>query len=208
MRQIDDPEDPRLPRIHAARLIKRDIDQLLGICEFALQDGHIDQSEAESILAWLNAHPACLDTWPANVLYDRLCETLADGVLDEEEQRDLLGTVLSITRPRTEDCRAQASTLPIDTPPPKIVFAGKTFCLTGVFDYGPRAKCQAAILERGGIPNVRITKRLHYLVIGNIGSEMWRHSSFGSKIAKAMAYRKAGESLAIISEKYWAEHLK
>lgn len=37
--EVDDPEDPVLLRVHAKRLISRDIDQLLGICEFALQDG-------------------------------------------------------------------------------------------------------------------------------------------------------------------------
>lgn len=35
-RKIDDPEDPRLLRIHAERLIQRDITKLTGICELYL----------------------------------------------------------------------------------------------------------------------------------------------------------------------------
>lgn len=204
---IDDPQDPGLLKVHAARLISRDIDQLLGICEFALQDGYIDQGEAESILAWLNNHRACLDTWPANVLFDRLRILLADGVLDEDEQRDLLGIVMSITKPRTSEGIIVPSTLPIDTPAPDVLFEQHSFCFTGVFDFGPRAQCQSAITERGGIPAPGITKKLHYLVIGNIGSEVWKHSSFGNKIAKAVEYRDAGVPLAIISEDHWAKYI-
>lgn len=204
---MNNPEDPSLMRIHADRLIRRDIDQLLGICEFALLDGHIDQIEAESILAWLNGHRACLDTWPANVLYDRLRTMLADGVLDGEEQRDLLGIVMSIAKPRTEAGIIAPSSLPIDTPPPELRFAQRSFCFTGVFDFGPRAKCHEAVIARGGIAADSITKKLHYLVIGNIGSEVWKHSSFGTKIAKAVNYRDSGVPLAIVSEDYWVSRL-
>lgn len=202
-----DPEDPAILRIHSPRLIQRDIDQLLGILEFNLQDGHIDQDEATSILAWLNQHRSCLDTWPANILYDRLKTMLADGVLDQDEQGDLLGLVLSIAKPRTTAGTLAPATLPLTTPAPAVVFADKSFCFTGVFDFGSRAECQQAVTQRGGIAADGITKKLHYLVIGNVGSETWRHSSFGSKIIKAVDYRDSGLPLAIISESHWASHL-
>lgn len=205
--QFDDPEDPRLLRIHAERLVRRDIDQLLGICEFALQDGCIDQSEAESILLWLNGHQACLDTWPAHVLYDRLRAMLRDGVLDDDEQRDLLGLVMSIARPPTATGLTAPTTLPINTPPEAIIFPERSFCFTGVFDFGTRAECQSAVQQRGGLVAGGITKKLNYLVIGNIGSEVWKHSSFGLKIAKAVEYRECGAPLAIVSENHWTAHL-
>lgn len=206
--QIDDPEDPKLLRVHADRLIKRDIDQLLGICEFALLDGHIDRSEAESILTWLQNHRACLDTWPANVLFDRLRSTLSGGHLDDNEQRELLAMVMSIAKPRTTDGAISPSTLPIDAPAPDIVFENRSFCFTGVFDFGNRVECQEAIIELGGLAAARITKKLHYLVIGNIGSEVWRHTSFGQKIAKAVNYREAGIPLVIVTEDHWAAQLE
>jgi hypothetical protein len=64
------------------------------------------------------------------------------------------------------------------------------------------------VTDLGGICIHNVTKKLHYLVIGNIGSETWRHSSFGSKIAKAIEYQERGARLAIISEQHWTEHLK
>ena len=69
---IEDPEDPRFLKIHAERLIQRDITMLTGICELYLQDGLISQDEAEAIFVWLRSHAGCLDTWPASILYDRL----------------------------------------------------------------------------------------------------------------------------------------
>ncbi len=200
--------DRDLLRIHSARLIQRDIDQLLGICEFALQDGMIDQTEASSILTWLNSHKQCLDTWPANILYDRLRAMLSDGLLDDQEQGDLLGLILQIAQPRTSFGGIVPSALPIDEPPPAVTFPEKSFCFTGVFDFGSRADCQAVVADLGGVCFPGIKKSLNYLVIGNIGSETWRHTSFGTKIAKAVEYRDKGIQLAIISESHWASSLR
>lgn len=206
--EIDDPEDKRLPLIHAKRLIQRDIDQLLGICEFALQDGHIDQGEAEAILFWLKTHNTCLDTWPANVLFDRLSTMLADGHLDDEEQGEILSTIMSISKPRQASNELAPTNLPVDDPAPVIIFENRSFCFTGVFDYGRRTECVDAITKLGGKEAGGITKKLNYLVIGNIGSEVWRHTSFGSKIAKAMEYRESGVPIAILSESYWTSQIK
>ena len=202
-----DPEDPQLLKFNAARLAKRDIDQLLGICEFSLLDGHIDQAEAESIYSWLQMHTAGLDLWPANVLYDRLRTMLADGVLDEDEQHELLTLISSIVRPRTQSGEIIPISLPVDHPEPKVVIPGKQFCFTGVFDFGTRADCHAAVEKLGGEAIKGITKHLDYLVIGSIGSESWRHTSFGSKIEKAVGYRDSGVGLAIITEKHWVQSL-
>lgn len=204
MKPISDPEDQRLLSVHAKRIASRGIDQLLGICELSLQDGCIDQDEAEAILTWLSNHRECLDKWPANVLYDRLRCTLSDNRLDDDEQKDLLDLVMSISRPRADSGVIVPSRLPLNDPVPEIVVAERCFCFTGVFDFGSRAECIKAIAARGGVADKGITRKLHYLVIGNIGSEVWRHTSFGAKIVKAVEYRDAGCPLAIISENSWA----
>jgi NAD-dependent DNA ligase len=207
MKPITEPDDPRLIKMHEQRLIARDIDQLLAVCEFSLQDGCIDEYEAASILDWLRAHRLSLDTWPANVLYDRLTQMLSDGVLDEDEQTELLSLVASIVRPATENIGAAPATLPLNDPIPVVIVPERSFCFTGVFDFGSRAECMKAITDRGGDPAKAITKKLNYLVIGNIGSGAWKHTSFGAKIIKAVEYRNEGAHLAIISEKHWTEVL-
>lgn len=201
-------EDKRLLNIHANRIIKRDIDQLLGICEFALQDGHIDQSEAESILCWLNNHEMCLDTWPANILFDRLSRVLQDDFLDSDEEKEILSLVMSISSPRDQSGLVVPSSLPLDKPAPVIVFNKRTFCFTGVFEFGRRADCQIAIEARGGIFSPSVNKKLNYLIVGNVGSEMWRHTSFGAKIAKAVECRESGLPLSIVSEQDWVAQLQ
>ena len=199
-------DDDDLRRIHDKRLIQRELDELVGVCKGALFDGHISQLEADGLYDWLHANPHCLDTWPASVLYDRLHEMLRDGVLDSEEQHELLGLVSHIARPDRDDGRPR-SALPIDTPPPPITLEGHSFCFTGVFDFGSRAQCQQAVQDRGGIAVASITKKLHYLVIGNVGSEFWSHSSFGDKIAKAVDYRERGCPIIIVAEDHWVAHL-
>lgn len=201
-------DDSSLLAIHGERLIRREIDQLLGICEFTLQDGLIDAHEAAEIYTWLNNHRACLNTWPASVLYARLRSMLADGVLDDDEQGDLLGLVASIVTPPVENKARAPSSLPVDSPVPDIVFDERSFCFTGVFDFGTRTDCHSAIRIRGGVPAERITQKLHYLVIGNVGAETWRHSSFGAKIAKAVEYREQGAPLKIVAETHWSNALK
>lgn len=101
MAKDDAPET--FDRFHVSRLLQRDIAQLLGICEFALQDGYIDQEEAGQILVWLQNHEACLNTWPANVLYDRLNEFLAKRELSPAQQGELLALMASIALPRTDN---------------------------------------------------------------------------------------------------------
>lgn len=196
-----------LRMIHDDRLIDREIDELTGLCKGAILDGTINQVEAEGILHWLNTNAHCLDTWPANVLYDRLRAMLADGLLDSDEEGDLLGLLMRIANPEQSDTLPH-SALPIDEPEPPVTIAEHSFCFTGVFDFGSRAACHDAVDSRGGIAVKSITKKLHYLVIGNIGSEFWKHSTFGTKIAKAVEYRDNGAPLIIISEQHWVEHLK
>jgi len=45
-----------------------------------------------------------------------------------------------------------------------------------------------------------------YLVIGEIGSSNWVHSSFGRKIEKAMELKEKGR-ISIVSEKHMQEFL-
>lgn len=204
---------PRTPNayglrvIHEDRLVEREINELTGLCKGALLDGFVSQMEADGIYAWLNANVHCLDTWPASVLYERLHAMLGDGVLDEAEQSELLGLLLNIAQPPTED-GATLSALPIDMPPPSISIAGHSFCFTGIFDFGSRTQCHEAVIANGGIAVDSITKKLHYLVIGTIGSEFWKHSTFGTKIARAVDYRDHGAPLIIVSESHWVGHLK
>jgi hypothetical protein len=48
---------------------------------------------------------------------------------------------------------------------------------------------------------------VNFLVVGNLGSEDWIHSSFGRKIERAVELRRECPTLAIINEDHWARAL-
>ena len=138
-----EPNDYALRSIHADRIVKRQIDELVGLAKGALLDGKVEQHEADGILAWLHGNVECLDTWPASVLYDRLRAMLADGVLDPDEAGELLGLLMQIAAPAGLGAAPAPSTLPLTAPAPEILYPGRSFCFTGVFEFGSRADCHA-----------------------------------------------------------------
>jgi NAD-dependent DNA ligase len=97
-----------------------------------------------------------------------------------------------------------SSTLPLCSPAPEIAFPGALFVVTGTFAYGPRAAVVATIEQRGGEVRPSVTKKTDFLVIGEIGSQAWRHSSYGRKIEAAVTIRDSGAPLRIVAEPHWA----
>lgn len=207
MNGLDTHGQPLERRFNVARLKDRAIDELIGLGKGIIADKAINQHEASFILDWLEANEHVLDKWPANVIYRRIREMMADGVLDENEKAELLtllqetvGGVIFMERAENE-----AAALPLTRPEPEILFAGKCFCFTGKFVYGSRIKCQEAVLTRAATIFATPVKALDYLVIGSVGSSDWIHASFGRKIEDAVELRNRWGRLAIVSERHWAD---
>ena len=202
-------------RINAAVRQTRDISELIGVCKGVLADGVVNFSEAAFMLQWLEMHKECLAIWPASELYTTLDTLLEDGRLSNDEERQLLSTLIGITGVQvdlstndTEPQYAQTSSeLPLHEPTDGLIFQDRNFCLTGTFEYGTRAQCEKLVAERGGLTQKAPTQKTHYLVIGNIGSRDWAHSSFGRKIQKAAEMRRDGQQIYIITEQLFTEQL-
>lgn len=128
-----------------------------------------------------------------------------DGVLDLDESRELLDLLRQFTgEPRNSHAPFSASSkLPLDQPVPDIEWMDRVFLFTGTMAYGPRKECEALVIERGGLIGSSVSKKVHYLVIGSVGNEQWLHSSYGTKIKKAVEIREAGSRIALISEGHW-----
>lgn len=201
---------PRVAAYRADAVADRQIDELIGLVKGVLADGAICQGEVEYLYAWLNANRNAAQLWPASVLYPRIAAALADGHVDADEERELMELLSSTAGSNTAVLKGEASdstALPLCSPAPQVTAAGRTFCFTGKFNSGTRQWCESRTVEFGGVPAKGITKKLNYLVIGEIGSRDWLHSTHGLKIKKAVEYRDAGVPLHIISEKHWYEHL-
>lgn len=194
---------------HEDRIDRRSADALVGLAAGITADGHINQQEAEFLQDWIASNLVHLEDPVINLLYRRLSDMLEDGVLDAEESAELLQTLrgfagLTAAKPRVSDnVFVPSNSLPLDQPAPELVWNGRLFLFTGVMAYGPRKDCEAMVVERGGQIAPGVSKKIHYLVVGEIGNEQWLHSSYGTKIKKAVELRENGSPLAIISEQHW-----
>jgi len=187
------------------RMQDRLIDELIGISRGLIADGVVDEQEAIFLGQWIENHKEIADRWPVNVLYARVTEMLKDGILNAEEQQALLETLKDITGESSilqEPNRS--TTLPLNRPQPEqIDFNGATFSLTGRFVFGSNLECEEVIAEMGGSVVETPGRETDYLVIGELSSPDWAHSTFGRDIEKAVEIKSQGGDIQIISEETW-----
>ena len=155
------------------------------------------------------AHRDAAETWPGNVLYERICRALVDGKVDADEEKELLDVLGKVAGglPDHNTPRAASAAIPFDDPLSPIEFVERAFCMTGAFVYGARREVESVIVEKGGRIAAAPSGKTHYLVVGTFGSEGWLHSMHGTKILKAVELKRAGKSIAIVTEKHWTEHV-
>lgn len=198
---------------HRSRIDRRSADALVGLAAGLAADGVVSTAEGLFLKDWLETNLAHLDDPVINLLYSRLSNMLLDGVLDPEESLELIGLLqsfsgLSVEKPKASDQTFSVpNDLPFNRPEPDLTWDGRLFVFTGIMAYGPRKACQALVEERGGIIGGGVSKKIHYLVVGSIGNDQWRHSSYGTKIMKAVELREAGTPIAIIGEQQWQRAL-
>ncbi len=190
----------------------RAADELVGLCRGMLSDGVVSSQEATFLKDWIERNAIYASVFPFDIVYRQLQCALEDGVLDGDEERDLLSTLLNLVGGEhaspLSGSSSLSSTLPLCDPPPPILFEGKTFVVTGTFAFGTRREVVEALEVRGALASGAISKKVSFLVIGEIGSQAWRHSSYGRKIEAAVALREAGVPIRIVAEPYWREALK
>lgn len=192
----------------APRIADRAIDELIGICKGLLSDQMLTTEEVHFLTSWLNANQQAADVWPANAIICRINQILDDKIITAEEREDLLTLLQEIVGQTNNSAATNNSTaLPLTKPAPPIFFRDHTFCLTGRFALGPRVNIEYEIHERGGRVETNVTANTHFLLIGEIGSRDWLHSTHGRKIEKAVAYAERGLPISIICEEHWADHL-
>jgi len=190
------------------RVQDRLIDELIGVCRGVIADGRVDEAEAIFLGQWIENHREIADRWPVNILYTRLVEMLKDGILSTEEQVELLGTLRDLTGESTLYQEPNRSTsLPLNKPAPEVSFSDKTFSLTGRFVFGSKVDCEETILEMGGDIVDMPSSDTDFLVIGELCSPEWVHTTFGRSIERAVELRESGSNICIISEEHWVDAL-
>jgi NAD-dependent DNA ligase len=188
--------------------LKRSVGALLGITQGLLADRHLSDQEIQFLNDWLSANDVIATAWRGDVVYARVKAALADGVISEAERSHLVDTLQELLGGTLDELAASThvTSLAFDEVP-EIEFSGSVFCLTGDFVFGPRNVCEATIEKRGGAVASSVTKKLRYLVVGGLGSAEWKHGSFGTKLEKAMNYKRDGVGIFIVHEDQWASSL-
>ena len=183
------------------------MDHLLRLCRGFIRDNFLSEDEIHDLAVWLKQHQEVLEEWPGNVIGQRVEQVFADGIVTEDE-RVGLQTLLEKAagaRPEVKVAFTQATRLPVDEPPPNVVFQERNFCFTGEFIFGSREKCQQSVLERGGLCHDKVLTTTDFLVIGTLASPKWAHEVYGRKIEAAVSYKNSGHAVTIISEEHWIE---
>jgi NAD-dependent DNA ligase len=190
------------------RITSRQIDELIGIARGLVADNKINQMEVEFLQKWLAANHHISDQPVIRVLYGRISMMMADGILDNEEAKDLLETLNQFSNRDFELGEVlKSTTLPLCDPAPQLGFADQRYCFTGTFNYGQRKDCELAVTDRGAVAG-SLTQKTNVLVIGIYATESWKHSSFGNKILKAAEWRDQGSPICIVSEPHWVSFLR
>lgn len=192
---------------NATKRAARSTDELIGLCKGIIADGRVCECEAKFLLDWFQRNHADLNEWPARVILERVNRAFLDDFrFDETELKEIHDVIKSTIGTRAPSAETPATDLPL-SPVENLEIWGKSFCFTGKFIYGNRKDCERAVEEQGGIPRGNVAMDLDYLVVGSIGSRDWKHSSFGTKILKAVELREIGLPLSIVSEEFWAKYL-
>lgn len=187
--------------------LKQSMTRLSGICEGLIGDHVLTDDEIRFLHDWIAQNDAVAYEFPGSLINRRVLEVLHDGIVTEEERAYLVKTLHQlIGTADVPEAQSKQLDLELDSPS-EVVFGGSLFCLTGEFVYGPKPLCERAIVQRGGLVNPAVTKKLRYLVIGGLGSDEWAHGSYGTKIQKALAYKGRGLQIAVIKEECWARSL-
>lgn len=181
---------------------------LVGMVQGVLADGQLNDTEIRFLGQWLTEAQNVSMTWPGTVISAQIQSVLADGIITSEERAHLVETLGQLLGGRLDEVAESSfvTELAIDRLQ-ELDIAGKQFCFTGDFVFGPRKVCEQAVVLRGGAIG-GVTKKLHYLVVGGLGSPEWKHGSFGTKIEKAVILRSEGAGLFIVHEDTWAASLK
>ena len=187
----------------------RQIDQLIGLAQGILADGIVNQAEAEMLQGWLRTNQVT-DNHYVSRLFDQVERVLEDGVLDEDEGRELHDALMSWTGGGgTDGEESTTASLPLDQEPRTVHIAGSIFVFTGTGVFGTRKTMQEATLRAGGTVERNITMQTNFVVLGTYVTPAWAHQSFGRKIEKAMEYRDRKETgLQIVHEEDWMQALE
>ena len=187
-------------------LVTADMQRLQGILGGIVADGEITKDELNGLQDWLDEHEHLRTLWPYDELQSLIMSVLQDGVIDEEEHRQLLqffGEFMEFRGHHAlEMTESEGPSLVtgVCAACPEIAFTDRRFCFTGTSERYTRKAFAEKIVQRGAVFSKSVTRDTDYLMIGGAGNPCWAYTCYGRKVEQAIQYRKQGCSIILVHE--------
>ena len=207
---MDEKEFAKSVAMEAA-VVRKSLNNLMGIVNGLVCDNQLADTEIQFLATWLEENQHIADTYPANIVFRRVSEVMADGVITETERVELLADLKVISGNEFMETGAAlpAHIAAVFDDDPYVEIENRLFVLTGKFLFGTRSACERAILKRGGMVASNVSRRTNYVVVGTMASPAWIEQNFGRKIQKAAELAESGDAeIAVVREPDWVIALK
>lgn len=147
---------------------------LQGLVLGIAADKKIEDAEILGLQKWLYENDFLQGHFPYDRILDKIEDILKDGIITADEKEELKDLFDEINNPVKELNKSV------------VEFEGKSFCLSGNFSYGPKAKVEEYIISKGGTIDKKVKKSTDYVVVATSGSDRYSNGSYGSKVKAAM----------------------
>lgn len=191
-------------------LITSDMQRLQGILYGIAADGVIEIAELDKLQEWMGEREHLRKTWPYDELESLIFSVLADGKIDEVENKYLWAFFKNFTEdaghhiveaPAIEE---DMNIFGLCASCPEISFKQTQFCITGRSERVPRKELVDTIESLGAVFRKSVVRGLDYLIVGCEGNDAWAFSCYGRKVEQAINLRKQGSPLLIVHENdFW-----
>lgn len=183
-----------------------DLQKLHALIAGIASDGEISVEELKGLSEWVQDHDHLKRRWPYDEIESLITSTLADKRIDAEEHKGLMrffGEFVSLYDSKTivRPVLLEGSNLVgVCAMCPEITFANAVFCFSGLSSKFTRDDFELLVSNLGARAVNRISKKVHYLVVGADGNPCWAYACYGRKIEEAIELRKAGHPIVIVHE--------
>lgn len=165
----------------------KDMQELQDIVAGIIDDSRISVDEIDSLNIWLDKHEYLLGYYPFDKIYNTVENILEDGVMDDNEEKELLKLLDRFVNPETSH--------------ENVSLEGKKVCLSGEFDFGSKKDVEAYVTSKGGEIVKSVTKKTDVLIMGEAGSAAWKYGNYGSKYEKARQLKEKGSDIIVVKER-------
>jgi len=178
--------------------VQKAIQEVQGVAGIIVYDGEVSDEEVTFLSQWLQKHEGLMTKYPLKELKAIFLEISKDGIVTAAERKKLFQFLSTIASGSKSDPVIDG----IFANNPKVAFKNRIFVLTGEMEFGPRERAEEEVRKRGGVVSNSCSLKTNYLVVGNLGSEAYKYSRFGTKIEKALSMREQKKSeIQIVRER-------